>query len=147
PSEIESFLQTESKEMVKRKDERGIVIQITNRLLFEPGQVELSEEGQQVIERLSGILKHPGLAGRQIRVEGHTDNQSPEDYESNWQISVLRSSNVVELMINEFGMQPSRLSAVGFGSTRPISSNEMEKGRAQNRRVEIVILREDVEQD
>ena len=91
------------------------------------------------------LLKAGGIQARNVRVEGHTDNIPTDNYTSNWEISVLRASNVVETFVNEYQVDPARLSAVGFSSTRPVASNETEEGRAQNRRVEIVILREDLE--
>lgn len=145
PREMESLLQTKVESATIRKDERGLVIQITDRLLFEPGQTDIKEEGREFLGRLSRLLKHPTIRDRQLRVEGHTDDISPEEYSSNWRISVLRSSRVVEILQQENGISPDRLSAVGYGPTRPIASNETEEGRAKNRRVEIVILRDDIQ--
>lgn len=147
PKEVEKLLQVPEKDAKVRQDERGIVIQVTNKLLFGLGETELSPEGVDFLEGVATLMKAPGIQERQVRVEGHTDDLPTDDFQSNWRISVLRSSNVVETLINEYDVSPSRLSAVGFGETRPIASNETEEGRAQNRRVEIVILRDDVNQD
>lgn len=145
PQEVESLLQTEVQEATVREDERGLVIQITDRFLFEPGQIDLTREGRLKLKSLSRLLKHPDLQERQLRVEGHTDNVQPGNFASNWQISVLRASRVVEELVQNNDLDPNRLSAVGFGGTRPVATNETEAGRAKNRRVEIVVLRDDVQ--
>lgn len=145
PKEVENLLQTDAESATIRKDERGLVIQVTDRLLFEPGQVEIRQQGRTFLRRLSRLLKHPSVRERQLRVEGHTDNIEPDNFSSNWELSVLRATSVVEILQRENNVSPNRLSAVGFGSTRPIASNETEDGRSENRRVEIVILRDDIQ--
>ncbi len=77
-----------------------------------------------------------------IRIEGHTDNViiSNELYHSNWQLSSIRASNVAEFLVSDGNINPNRVSAVGYGEYRPLQSNDSEDGRAQNRRVDIVIL-------
>lgn len=147
PRKVENLMQSKIESATIRQDERGLVIQVTDRLLFEPGQIELTREGKAFLMRLSRLLKHPSLQARQLRVEGHTDDVDPAEFESNWEISVLRASRVVEQFVQQNGIEPSRLSAVGFGATRPIASNDTEEGRAKNRRVEIVILRDDIENE
>jgi len=145
PKEVEEMLQVEQDNATVRRDERGIVIQITNKLLFDRGQIELTQGGQEFLGSVSNLLKAPGLNQRQVRIEGHTDNIPTENYESNWQISALRATNVVEVLTEAYDVEPSRLSAVGFGQHRPIATNDNEEGRGENRRVEVVILREDIE--
>jgi chemotaxis protein MotB len=145
PKEVERIIQLEEQNAKVKRDERGLVIQVTNRLLFASGQTEVTDQGVDFLGNISTLLKAPGIRERQVRVEGHTDNVPADDFQSNWQISVLRSANVVEVLTNEYGVDGGRLSAVGFGSQRPIASNETEAGRSQNRRVEIVILRDDVQ--
>lgn len=147
PKEVEKILQVDEESARVRRDERGLVIQVTNKLLFAQGQVELTEEGIEFLESVATLLKAPSLNERQLRVEGHTDTVPTESYDSNWEISSLRATNVVEILTGQYEVDPSRLSAVGFGPHRPIASNENEEGRAENRRVEIVILRDDIETD
>ncbi|MFB6344707.1 MAG: OmpA family protein [bacterium] len=147
PKEVQKLLQIEEDSAKVRKDERGIVIQVTNKLLFDRGQIQLTDEGVEFLGRVAMLLKAEGIQSRMVRVEGHTDNIPTTDYSSNWQISVLRAANVVEVFTNNYNIDPSRMSAVGFGQTRPIASNETEEGRQENRRVEIVILRDDIENE
>mgnify|MGYP001819664341 FL=1 len=68
-----------------------------------------------------------------VDIEGHTDSIGPDDY--NMSLSQRRAQAVVDLLVNEHGIAPQRLSAVGFGETQPVASNDTEEGRAQNRRV------------
>lgn len=77
-----------------------------------------------------------------IRVEGHTDNVviNTDYFHSNWQLSAVRASNVVEFLIYQGNVKPERLSSVGYGEYRPVKSNTTEEGKAANRRVDIVIL-------
>ena len=100
---------------------------------------DIKEEMKSKLSSLSNILNK---IGNYVRIEGHTDNIpiENEDFSSNWQLSSIRASNVVEFLIEEGGIAPSRLSAVGYGEYRPISDNNTEDGRKQNRRVNILIL-------
>ena len=77
-----------------------------------------------------------------IRVEGHTDNVAinTDYFHSNWQLSSVRAANVVEFLINEGGVNPNRLSSIGYGEYRPVKLNDAEEGRSANRRVDILIL-------
>ncbi|MDZ4163830.1 MAG: OmpA family protein, partial [Smithellaceae bacterium] len=76
-----------------------------------------------------------------IAVEGHTDNVpiAGDKFPSNWDLSVSRAVNIVKYMINNGGIEPKRLSAVGYAHSRPIASNETAEGRKLNRRVNILL--------
>jgi len=83
-----------------------------------------------------------------IRVEGHTDNlQIPfgsdlfQKFKDNWELSGERALSVLRYL-TDLGLDPSRISYAGYAETRPIESNDTPEGRAYNRRVEIIILRE-----
>jgi chemotaxis protein MotB len=93
---------------------------------------------------LSGLGSILLKTDRQIKVEGHTDNIpicTPE-FPSNWQLSTARATNVIMYWIPLYPNAANRLSAAGYGEYRPDASNKNEYGRAKNRRVEIIILRE-----
>ena len=146
PRDIEQMMEAEQDMQVER-DERGIVIQVTDQLLFELGQVELTGEGREFLSRIALFLGAPRFRDRGVRVEGHTDNVPAAQYTSNWEVSVLRATNVVQHFVENEDLSPDRFSAVGFGETRPVASNETEAGRAENRRVEIVLLRDDIQRE
>lgn len=69
----------------------------------------------------------------QVDVEGHTDSIGPEDY--NQQLSQRRAKAVVDMLVNQYGIEASRLEPKGYGESQPVASNDTEEGRAENRRV------------
>jgi chemotaxis protein MotB len=77
----------------------------------------------------------------QIQVEGNTDNRPihTEEFPSNWELSAARAASVVHLM-TRMGVNPDRMSAIGYGEHRPAADNDSEAGRAKNRRVTLVIM-------
>lgn len=77
-----------------------------------------------------------------IRVEGFTDDLPIHNskFDSNWELSVIRATNVVKILVNEVGIEPQRISAVGYGEYRPVVPNDSEEHRRLNRRVDIVIM-------
>jgi chemotaxis protein MotB len=81
--------------------------------------------------------------GSDIRVEGHTDNVPIHNsrFSSNWDLSTARATAIVRLFIVKYGFQPDRLAASGYAEFRPVAGNDDAAGRAQNRRVDIVIPR------
>lgn len=123
--------------------ERGVVIHFTDRVLFDTGKAELKPEARELLANLARELNNLPQA---VRVEGHTDNVPIHNslYPSNWELSAARAVGVVRFLIESGGMDPGRLSAVGYGEYRPIASNATAEGRARNRRVDIVLLRTDL---
>ncbi len=83
------------------------------------------------VNELAVFLKR--FSDLQVNVEGHTDNVGPENY--NQQLSQRRAQAVVDLLVNQHGINASRLQAVGYGESRPVASNDTSSGRAENRRV------------
>jgi chemotaxis protein MotB len=82
----------------------------------------------------------------QIRIEGHTDNRpiSTVRYPSNWELSSARATSVVRYLIDVEKFSPDKLSALGFGEFRPIAPNDSDINRAKNRRIDIVVLTDDL---
>jgi chemotaxis protein MotB len=124
---------------------RGIRIDIHDSLLFTPGSADIATAAVDIINDIAIMLKDNQ---RQIQVEGHTDNVEIHTpiFFSNWELSALRATTVVRLFTNA-GIEAKRLSALGFGSTQPVSDNETPAGRAKNRRVSIMILYESENQE
>ncbi|OHB69552.1 MAG: hypothetical protein A2W23_04040 [Planctomycetes bacterium RBG_16_43_13] len=119
---------------------KGIVIRIKDTALFDSGNAEIKSQAEEAIDHLAGVLTS---IRRDIQVEGHTDNipiSSPL-YPSNWELSSSRATSIVRRFVN-MGLEPSRLTAIGYGEYRPIADNETAEGRGQNRRVDIVVLNE-----
>ena len=117
---------------------RGIQLVLDNHLLFATGSAQLSPNGIKMLRDVGRIIKP---FDRYIRIEGHTDNLpiQNQNYPSNWELSAARAISVVTFFIDEVGLTPSRLSAAGYGASRPRVHNDSEDNRAKNRRVEIIL--------
>lgn len=120
-------------------EERGLVISLKDSIIFDSGKAEIKSDYKKKLVDLGSILNK---MDNYIRVEGHTDNVpiNNNKFNSNWQLSVIRATNVTELLIEEAHIAPKRLSSVGYGEFRPVADNTTEQGRAQNRRVDIVLI-------
>ncbi|MHB1650921.1 MAG: flagellar motor protein MotB [Desulfitobacteriaceae bacterium] len=126
--------------LVSSIEERGLVVSIQDTLLFDSGSATITPRARQILTKISAVL---ASAPNYIKVEGHTDNlpiHTPQ-FPSNWELSVLRATNVVQILITEGGIPADHLSATGYGEYRPIAANDTEAGRSINRRVDLVILR------
>ncbi len=122
---------------------RGITLTIAEQLLYRPGRAELSEEGQALIAKVGNIVR-TNFPGREVVVEGHTDNQpiKKSGWKSNWELGSARALSVVHALIDKQGFDPSRISAQSYGEHRPDADNSTLEGRKTNRRSVIVILPE-----
>jgi chemotaxis protein MotB len=125
-----------------QKGRDRLTITMVERVLFDSGQAQLKSTGLDVLRQLSAILK--SQPDKQIRVEGHTDNvpigaKLKERFPTNWELSTARATSVVRFLVDDGGLDPANLSAVGYADTRPIGSNEVEEGRMANRRIDIVL--------
>ena len=122
------------------ENDRGITLHITDEILFPSGKAELSEDSKDVLGNLADILKK---IPNDIRVEGHTDNIPIQSdlYPSNWHLSVARALNTAYFLINDKGLNPDKVSIVGYSEYQPIAPNESKIGRSKNRRVDIVIIK------
>jgi chemotaxis protein MotB len=119
-------------------DERGVVLLLTNSLLFEEARALLLPKGRDVLGRLIPIV---AAQGKPLVVEGHTDSQpiNTGQFPSNWELSTTRATNVLRFMLSR-GVPPTSLTAAGYADTHPRGANQTETGRAANRRVEIILV-------
>ncbi len=117
---------------------RGLIVSLSEAGFFAPGEVVVSAEADSAINALAESLKKTKMP---VRVEGHTDSTpiSNSRYPSNWELSTARASSVLIRLI-ERGIEPERLSAAGYGGFQPAVDNSTPENRAQNRRVDVVIL-------
>lgn len=122
------------------EQERGLVISFKDTLLFASGSDELTPRARDIITKVGGALK---TIPNYIRVEGHTDNLPirTSKFPSNWELSVLRATNVVHVLQANAGIPADRLSIIGYGEYRPLVENSDAFNRSMNRRVDIVILK------
>jgi chemotaxis protein MotB len=138
-------VEVEAKKLRMREDERGLIITLASDAYFDPASARLKDETRDVLKKIGDIINEvPNF----VRIEGHTDNRpvAPPGikggYETNWELSSARSVNVLRYLTEESAVNPRKLSAVAFGQQRPIEDNNTPEGRAYNRRVDIIILRE-----
>ena len=115
---------------------------LIDNVLFDSGSVEINEEGKKMLLILAETLSTNKT--NQIIVQGHTDNIPPgaslsKRFPSNWELSAARAASVVRFLQNEGDLDPKQLSLKAYGSTAPVASNDTEKGRMQNRRIEIIL--------
>ncbi len=127
-------------------DLQGLKITLPDSALFDPAKANIKEDARVILEFLFELLNQEAFQNRHIRIEGHTDNvpiNTPQ-FPSNWVLSATRANTVLNYFIVEHNMQPERFSIAGYGEYRPLDSNETAEGRAKNRRVDIVVLTENV---
>ena len=123
-------------------------VNMVEKILFDSGRAEVKPGGLKVLKRVGDILK--GVTDKQIRVEGYTDNvrigaKIRSKYPTNWELSTTRATNVVRYLQDKVGLNPKLLSATGFAENKPVASNDTPESRAQNRRIEIVLLPLDID--
>jgi chemotaxis protein MotB len=134
--------QVKDKEMTIREFEERLAISFVDRILFDFGKATITSEGRGVLAKVGEILKN--ASGMKIRVVGHTDNvpiarEFRGRYPSNWDLSSARAAAVVRYLQKEGDLDPKDLEAVGRSFYEPVATNDTEGGRAQNRRVEVII--------
>lgn len=120
-----------------------LTVNMVEKILFDSGKAEIKPAGLNILKRIGTILKD--TAGKNIRVEGHTDNipispRLKDIYPSNWELSAARAGSVVHFLQDSLNIPGERLSICGFGPYQPIAQNTTSTGRAQNRRIQIVLV-------
>ncbi len=116
---------------------RGVTIEINDSILFPAGQAKLQSASISAMLAIAQVLAASDFP---ITIEGHTDNipiATPQ-FPSNWELSAMRATTVLRLF-NDGGVGAERLTAIGYGETRPVETNTTVEGRARNRRVSILI--------
>lgn len=122
----------------------GLVVGFSSRTLFRSGSTRISTEGMDTLKQVAQLLKGV-VENHRIRIVGHTDPiplsaKLKEKYPSNWELSTARAAAVVRYLILHAEVDPAELEAVGASSYQPISTNETPEGRANNRRIEMVLM-------
>jgi chemotaxis protein MotB len=124
--------------MDAKETEKGISVVMGEKVLFKTGMAEITTKDNSALRALSSILRETDCS---IRVEGHTDDIPINNhrFSSNWELSSARAVAVVKYLIYKKGISPERLSAAGYGESRPLVPNVSESNRTLNRRVQIVL--------
>ncbi|MEJ2101339.1 MAG: flagellar motor protein MotB [Desulfobacterales bacterium] len=131
-------------QVIHSDDETRLVFE--DQILFDFGKDAINPEGFPLLNKIAQALIDVPY---RLRVEGHTDNVPirTKRFPSNWELSAARAVNVVKYFIRVSKLDPQRLSAVGYGDSRPVVPNDTPFNRAKNRRVEILLLTEGIEEN
>ncbi|MCS7073225.1 MAG: OmpA family protein [Bacteroidia bacterium] len=119
----------------------NVYVSLSNQLLFSTGSTEIDKKGKSALKELAKILN--SQANITIMVEGHTDDVPVSNLgqiKDNWDLSVMRSTEVTRFLVKEGGMDPKRIIASGRGEFFPVDPAKTSEARAQNRRTEIIII-------
>ena len=116
-----------------------MMVEMASAVLFDSGKTKLKEDGLATLDELAQALKSVG--DREFLVAGHTDNIpiKTRKFKNNWELSTQRAVVVVDHMIEQ-GFPSGQLGAAGYADVDPVASNDTEEGRAQNRRIEIILM-------
>src|SRR2546426_5156393 len=142
------ILQTQLKQEIESgmlqvsMEPRGLVVSLRQAAFFPPGQDTIDDSTYPTIRKLAEVIL---AVPNKVRLEGHTDAVPIHNarYRSNWELSSARSVTMLELLTSRYQVPEQRLSVGGYAETIPIAPNATPEGRAQNRRVDIVILNDD----
>lgn len=119
---------------------KGVVyISLADNMLYKSGSYEINDRAAETLSKIAKIITD--YSSYDVLVEGNTDDVpiSRENIRNNWDLSCLRASSVVQYLIDNYGVEPRRLTAGGRGEYNPIESNTTESGRQRNRRTQIII--------
>jgi len=117
----------------------GLVVSLKEMGFFDSASATIRPGAMGAITRLAAILRD---RPENLRIEGHTDDVPIHNtqFASNWELSTARATEMIALLITKYGLPPNRLSAAGYAEFHPMATNSTPAGRAQNRRLDIVIL-------
>ena len=137
----------ETKQIILEKQDKGLVVTVLAEVLFDPGKAEIKSQFKKSLGKIIEVLKE-NVPDKQIIIEGHTDSDpirhSRSKWKSNWELSSARANSIIHYFIKPGKFDAKRLSSAGYGSQRPVTSNRTKQGKARNRRVEIVIIPQDL---
>jgi two-component system copper resistance phosphate regulon response regulator CusR len=139
--ELEQALAPEiaRQEVALHSEPDGLVVSLREIGFFDSGSADIRASSLTAFGRMAQLLAEREY---RIRIEGHTDNVPIHNqrFGDNWELSTARATEMTRLLITRYGYAPERLSAAGYAEFHPVSSNHTEAGRAQNRRLDVVIL-------
>ncbi|MFZ1984864.1 MAG: flagellar motor protein MotB [Desulfatitalea sp.] len=124
-------------QILLQRTPKGVVMTLTDTLLFESGQARFSADAYPRMEKIGRLIAHIDAP---VEIQGHTDNQPirTDTFPSNWELSTARAISVLRYLIQTPEIAPERLSAVGFAEFQPVAANDSPDHRAMNRRVDFI---------
>jgi len=135
-STLEDMLENE--DVTIKQGDDWLELEMKSNVLFYSGEARLEEKAIPIIGKVAEILRS---SSNLVQVEGFTDNNpiNTPRFPSNWELSAARAASVVNLL-DRYGLNPERMSAIGYGEFKPVADNDTEAGRQKNRRVVLVVL-------
>jgi chemotaxis protein MotB len=126
-------------EVALKEQREGLVISLREIGFFDSGSAQLRPTSEAAVRRIAEVL---AAQPNDLRIEGDTDNVPihNQHFASNWELSTARATEMIKLFITRYHFPPMRLSAGGYAEFHPVASNKTDEGRAQNRRVDIIVL-------
>ncbi|MFK7807008.1 MAG: flagellar motor protein MotB [Saprospiraceae bacterium] len=130
----------EDEDVEIKVDKTVVFVNLSDKMLFQSGSYNLTSKASDVLGKIAQIIKsRPGI---EVLVEGYTDNVPIKNscIDDNWDLSVKRSTSVVRVLKDSYGVDPNKLIAAGRGEYNKLASNDTAEGRSMNRRTRIIIM-------
>ncbi len=133
--------QNELSQAEMRIDPRGVVMTLSDTLLFASGEARIAPDAHRLLDKVGRVIARTRAA---VEIGGHTDNRPIQTraFPSNWELSTSRAVNVLRYLVEHQYVDSGRVSAIGFGEYNPVAANDAPVDRARNRRVEFVFKAE-----
>jgi chemotaxis protein MotB len=121
-----------------RQYKNMLTVDVAEKIFFASGSATIKPGGKEVLQKVGAALA--GYQDKMIRVVGHTDNVPLRGSMTNWELSVMRATNVVRFLQDKCQIDPHRLVAGGRSEFQPVAPNDTPEGRQKNRRIEITLM-------
>ena len=135
----DALLGFSSDELTVREKDGKVYVAMSDKLLFQSGSARLDKRGEEALGKLAEVLNKQ--TDIDVFIEGHTDNKpiNTVQFKDNWDLSVIRATSVVRILIKNYNVIPLQIQPSGRGEYMPVDDNETAEGRSKNRRTEIIM--------
>lgn len=135
----DALLGFSSDELTIREKDGKVYVAMSDKLLFQSGSARLDKRGEEALGKLAEVLNKQ--TDIDVFIEGHTDNKpiNTVQFKDNWDLSVIRATSVVRILIKNYNVNPLQIQPSGRGEYMPVDDNETAEGRSKNRRTEIIM--------
>ena len=135
----DALLGFSSDDLTVREKDGKVYVAMSDKLLFQSGSARLDKRGEEALGKLAEVLNKQ--TDIDVFIEGHTDNKpiNTVQFKDNWDLSVIRATSVVRILIKNYNVNPLQIQPSGRGEYMPVDDNETAEGRSKNRRTEIIM--------
>lgn len=135
----DALLGFSSDELTVREKDGKVYVAMSDKLLFQSGSARLDKRGEEALGKLAEVLNKQ--TDIDVFIEGHTDNKpiNTVQFKDNWDLSVIRATSVVRILIKNYNVNPLQIQPSGRGEYMPVDDSETAEGRSKNRRTEIIM--------